>query len=97
MATKMPQVKDCTISDCAYNSKKTCHAMAITIGDKPDDPVCDTYFHSEVHGGISNLTAGVGACKTSGCSYNRDFECAAPAIHVGLKGAHPDCLTFESR
>jgi hypothetical protein len=43
------------------------------------------------------MTAGVGACKVSGCLNNSDYECDAPNIHVGMKGGTPDCLTFMAR
>ena len=94
---EMPKVLDCSVTNCAYNSKKACHAMAITIGETEKDPACDTFFTSQVHGGVKEATAGVGACKTSECQFNKDFECAAPNIHVGLKGTQVDCLTFKTR
>lgn len=97
MAMKMPKVMDCTVKDCAYNMDKACHAMAITIGEDAHTPACDTFFQSKTHGGVKDMTAGVGACKTADCQYNRDFECSAPNIHVGMKGKQPDCLTFEMR
>jgi hypothetical protein len=96
MATKMPQVADCTVRDCAYNMNKACHAMAITIGEAAS-PVCDTYFQASEHGGVKDLTAGVGACKMSQCQHNDNFECSAKSIHVAYKGREPDCLTFETR
>ncbi|MEJ2200718.1 MAG: DUF1540 domain-containing protein, partial [Desulfuromonadaceae bacterium] len=65
MALEMTKVTNCTASECAYNAGKICHALAITIGDPPREPKCDTYFKSEVHGGAQYSTAGVGACKTS--------------------------------
>jgi hypothetical protein len=92
---KMPKVMDCSVSDCAYNAEKACHAMAITIGDNPNQPVCDTFFKSSAHGGVKDMTAGVGACKTADCSFNKDFECTASNIHVGMKGGEPDCLTYK--
>lgn len=95
MPMKMPKVMDCTVSDCAYNSAKACHAMAITVGDNPNLPICDTYLQSSIHGGVKDMTAGVGACKTAVCSFNKDFECSAPNIHVGKKQGVPDCLTFR--
>ncbi|HEX9874976.1 MAG TPA: DUF1540 domain-containing protein [Deferrimonas sp.] len=97
MTMKMPQVKDCAVSSCAYNDKKSCHAMAITVGDPEGGPMCDTFFESAVHGGVKDMTAGVGACKSADCSHNRDFECAAPNIHVGMNRGEPDCLSFEMR
>jgi len=97
MAMEMPRVMDCSVTGCAYNTEKACHAMAITVGEQPSEPICDTYFQSEIHGGVRDMTAGVGACKTSSCQHNEDFECTAPNIHVGMKGNEPDCLTFEAR
>jgi len=97
MKMEMPKVQDCNVSNCAYNTNKSCHAMAITIGEYPEEPVCDTFFQSSTRGGVMEMSAGVGACKTSNCQHNRDFECTASAIHIGLKGKQPDCLTFEHR
>jgi hypothetical protein len=97
MPMEMPKVLDCTVTGCAYNTKKTCHAIAITIGDAPQNPACDTFFEASPHGGVPDMTAGVGACKVSGCLNNSDYECDAPNIHVGMKGGTPDCLTFMAR
>lgn len=91
----MPKVLDCTVSECAYNTNKQCHAMAITVGESPQVPACDTYFEASPHGGVKNLTAGVGACKSFDCSYNKNYECSAPNVHIGMKGSQPDCLTFK--
>lgn len=95
MPMKMPKVKDCTVSDCAYNNNKGCHALAITIGEEPDKPICDTFFQASKHGGDKSATAGVGACKTADCSYNQDYECTASDIQVGMTSGEPDCLTFQ--
>lgn len=95
MAMTMPKVTDCSVTNCAYNAEKTCHAMAITVGEEPDEPVCDTFFASDTHGGVQEVTAGVGACKAADCGYNQDFECTAANIQVGYRGNEPDCLTFE--
>ena len=97
MAMEMPKVMDCTVSGCAYNTEKACHAMAITVGEQPSEPICDTFFQSDTHGGVMDMTAGVGACKTSDCRHNENFECVAANVHIGLKGNQPDCLTFETR
>ncbi len=96
MATKMPQVADCSVKDCAYNMNKGCHALAITIGEAAK-PVCDTYFQASEHGGVQDLTAGVGACKMSQCQFNENFECSAKSIHVAYKEKEPDCTTFSTR
>ena len=94
---EMPKVMDCSVSNCAYNTSQACHAMAITIGEPKSDPVCDTYFESEIHGGVKDMTAGVGACKSDDCQFNSDFECMASNIRVGYKENQPDCLTFQKR
>lgn len=93
----IPKVSDCSVTDCAYNTGKSCHAMAITVGADPDEPVCDTYFTSTTHGGIKAAVAGVGACKAAECQYNEALECTASSINVGYRGNQPDCLTFELR
>jgi len=95
MGMEMPKVLKCSVSDCAYNAKKACHAMAITVGEPQGDPACDTFFTSDRHGGVMDMTAGVGACKTSDCKFNEDFECMASNIKVGMKKGQPDCLTFK--
>ena len=97
MAMKMPQVSDCTVTDCAYNTSQACHALAITVGEEPDEPICDTFFASSNHGGVKDVTAGVGACKAADCQFNQEFECTAANVKIGYQGDQPDCLTFEAR
>jgi hypothetical protein len=97
MAMNMPRVQECSVNECAYNTERSCHALAITIGEKPSNPLCDTFFTSQRHGGIKETAAGVGACKSFECSYNKDFECSASSIQVGMKGSQPDCLTFQKK
>jgi len=91
---KMPVVSECVIAECAYNANKSCHAIAITIGDG-DRPMCDTFFKSPKHGGIK-ATAGVGACKVSACCHNTDFECGADSIQVGNEKNLGKCMTFAA-
>ncbi|MFO7982724.1 MAG: DUF1540 domain-containing protein [Desulfuromonadales bacterium] len=93
---EMPKVMDCSVDGCAYNNEKECHAMAITIGDAPDDPSCDTYLEAPGNGGVMDMTAGVGACKSYECSHNTDYECTASNVRIGMKGDEPDCLTFTT-
>ncbi len=47
MKTKMPKVSECSVDSCAYNTQKSCHAIAITVGDPGGDPACDTFFVAE--------------------------------------------------
>ena len=91
---KMPAVSACAIEECAYNSGKSCHAIAITIGDG-DRPMCDTFFKSQARGGATE-TAGVGACKVSACRHNKDYECGAADVQVGNLQNHSNCMTFAS-
>ena len=92
IATDMPEVAKCVVSQCAYNANDACHARAITIGEG-SDPDCDTFFDNASHTS-SSRTAGVGACKIDDCSHNRDFECTADSIQVGSKGSSVNCLTY---
>ena len=70
----MVMVTRCDATECAYNMGDSCHAMAITIGGKTDRK-CDTFLSSSAKGGIPDVTAGVGACKVSICTYNKNLEC----------------------
>ncbi len=97
MGMKMPKVMECSVESCAYNTMKSCHAMAITVGEPQGDPACDTFFTAEKHGGVMDMTAGVGACKSAECKFNTDYECTATSIMVGMHEGHPDCLTYQVR
>ncbi len=91
---KMPSVSACAIGECAYNINKSCHAVAITIGDGVH-PLCDTYFSSMTNA-ASKETAGVGACKVSICRYNKTFKCGATDIQIGKLSNQAACLTFAA-
>jgi len=92
----MPPVSECVVAECAYNHHKACHARAITVGDGVH-PGCDTYIGSAGHTKHSQLCAGVGACKVTGCTHNDDFECMAESINVGYQGTMVHCLTYHPR
>jgi hypothetical protein len=87
---EMTRVKSCEVAECAYNSKKMCHALAITIGDL-DNPMCDTFCQSATQGGNEENVAGVGAC-----AHNQSLECDCEGIDVGYKEAEVDCLSFTT-
>jgi hypothetical protein len=89
---KMPVVSECAIAECAYNSNKSCHAIAITIGDG-NRPMCDTFFKSSRHGELNSI-AGVGACKVFICRHNNSLECSMESIRVGSEQDHGKCMTF---
>jgi hypothetical protein len=94
---ELPSVADCAVRECAYNMTGSCRARAITIGDGIH-PACDTFLRTaSEHSDEPDASAGVGACKISGCRHNRSLECSAPSIRVGYHSDHPDCLTFAAR
>lgn len=93
---EMPKVSSCDITECAYNMDDQCHAMGITIGDMVH-PRCDTLCMAVNQDLDTSCSAGVGACKTKGCTYNQGFECMASEISVGYIADEVDCLTFRER
>ena len=97
MAMKMPTISACNVTDCAYNTNQQCHTMAVTVGGPEVCARCDTYFNASQKGGVSDMTASVGACKVNDCSFNSSFECTAPSIKVGQHQGHADCTTFNPR
>jgi hypothetical protein len=92
----MPEVAECEVIRCAYNTDRRCHARAITVGDSVH-PECDTFLGSNQHCIGKDSLAGVGACKVTGCRYNKDLECEAEAIRIGYHDQHADCMTFAPR
>ncbi len=92
----IPDIAECGVTECVYNTDRACHAHAITVGDGIR-PGCDTYMSSTVHTKARERRAGVGACKVTGCVHNDDFECSAQHIHVGFAGQSVNCLTFTAR
>lgn len=92
-----PNVSRCEATDCAYNSKQICHALAITIGHGTH-PMCDTFAHMNAKGGDIGVTGKVGACEVDTCRWNAKLECSAPDITVSLhQGGCPDCVTFKQK
>lgn len=90
----IPPVKACAACECAYNENKTCHAIAITVGDGAVAH-CDTYFKAKLHGGEPAVVGGVGACKVSGCVHNEHLTCHAGSIEVGYLDSEVHCLTYK--
>lgn len=93
---ELPVVRECLVSQCAYNDERVCHALAITVGDGIH-PACDTFLPSGEHVHDRSRVAGVGACKVSACRYNHELSCTADDIGVGYHGSHADCMTFSPR
>jgi len=92
---KMAKVDSCKVSECCYNEKSICHALAITVGGNGEHPECDTYCTKPTKGGDRAATAGVGACKVDSCKYNESFECSAAQVMIGQAQDAADCLTFQ--
>lgn len=93
---EMPKVVECMMTDCAYNTDKICHAMAITVGGGMC-PLCDTAMKAVKKGGVMDMTGTVGACKVENCRFNDSLECGADGIRVTLHQQHAECGTFKSR
>lgn len=91
---EMPQVADCTVTQCGYNHNG-CHAAAITIGR--EHAQCATYIDTPTKGGVDDMLGRVGACQSADCRYNDDLECHAPAIQVAAGQDAADCQTYEPR
>lgn len=96
MAMKMPRISQCEVESCSYNSKKACHAMAITVGDGNKHPLCDTMVEAGHKGGAS-ASGQVGACKEEDCRYNEALECTAKSIAVEGHEGCADCATYSAR
>ena len=92
---KTAKVKNCEVSECAYNLDSKCHALAITVGGDALHPKCDTFCKSSVKGGNLKKSASVGACKVTECIFNGSLECQASQITVGYRQNEIDCLTFK--
>lgn len=98
MPKSMPKVIDCDMTDCAYNNKKLCHAMAINVEPGSPCALCHTFMTYASKAGVADMTGAVGACKVDGCKFNDSLECSAPrGIHIGKHERHPDCKTFAAR
>ena len=89
---EMPEVMECSVQQCAYNTRQMCHARAVTMGDAHGH-LCDTMFAPGKHTQRKE-NAGVGACRAMMCAYNEDFECQADGICVSMDGGLALCRTF---
>jgi hypothetical protein len=96
MVLELPVISQCSVTRCAYNNDRQCHAKAITVGHGTT-PGCDTFFTESQHTTEVTRSAGVGACKVAACRYNRDYECSAASIQVGYREDGVRCLTFARK
>lgn len=90
----MPQVHDCSASDCSFNSDASCHAGAITIGG--EHAHCGTFVTLDVRP-VATVVGKVGACHRIDCVHNDKLACGAPEVSVGANDDLADCLTFMAR
>ncbi len=93
MTTK---VETCSVASCAYNEGRSCHALAITVGE-PSPTTCATYTpKSDGKQGGSRITiANVGACKAASCAHNKNLVCTAAEISVGMSAGAVSCLSYQ--
>ena len=92
---KMSQVLDCDAVNCVYNKDKKCHTLAVNVGDT--ELLCDTFMAGPSKGGFEEVIGGIGACKVSGCSFNKSYECTSKGVHMSLVGDHVDCKTYHKK
>lgn len=95
---EMPQVRECTVSNCSYNDHG-CHAYAINVAGHDGSADCETFIPLSMKGGLDTVTSMVGACQRVDCTHNQNLECAASEIRVGPgEGEHSArCLTYSAR
>jgi hypothetical protein len=90
------RVVRCDAVDCAYNQEASCHALAITVGDRPH-PHCGTYLKAKVRGGDDEAAGCVCMCKMDRCRFNQGLRCHAPDIRVGLLAGGAVCTTSAAK
>jgi hypothetical protein len=93
--TEMPAVSE---SACSYNHDHDCHAYAITVGGRNGSADCATFVPLDARGGLPRVVPQVGACSRADCVHNRDLECSASEVKVGMgMGDHSaNCLTYRA-
>lgn len=96
MTLKATKVRDCNATECAYNAKNRCHAIAITIGDE-SNPICSTSMKAAKKGGVPDIKARVGACRVENCEFNKSLECTAKCIRVEMHNAKIECTLFRQK
>lgn len=90
------KIQQCDAEECVYNIGNRCHALAITVGGEGDH-MCDTFCCGRTKGGSPSAVGMIGACKSTQCKFNEDFECCADMVQVGHWGKEIDCLSYQSR
>ncbi|MDZ7593345.1 MAG: DUF1540 domain-containing protein [Thiobacillus sp.] len=96
MAIDMPIVAEYLASECTDNVGMDCHAKAITVGNSLHAG-CDSFFSGSGHTRAATRTAGIGACKSTNCTFNEDLECMTDSIRVAPAGQEVNCMTYSPR
>jgi hypothetical protein len=60
-------------------------------------PGCGTFLDGSPDHTKLQASAGVGACKVTGCQHKDDFECMANSIDVAIQGDTAKCMTYHMR
>jgi hypothetical protein len=84
-------VLSCSVSECAYNKKRECHALGIKVGS--DHAMCDTFSREASMVGEEPMPS-VTKCNVDICRFNMNLDCMAPGITVANHSDHADCFTF---
>jgi hypothetical protein len=87
----------CNATDCSYNAREKCHAVAITIGNAEGTPYCDTRVHGKTKAGVEQAEGLVGACKVDDCIFNEALECVARGVRIKNLENNVECRTFRRR
>lgn len=87
----MPRIAECTVSGCSYNHDG-CHAFAVTVAK---DASCATFIPLDIKGGLSSVTTQVGACQRTSCVHNKNLECTATDVRMGVYGDSATCLSYQ--
>jgi Domain of Unknown Function (DUF1540) len=90
-------VSGCAVSECVHNEGEKCRASAIFVGNTFRPMCLNFYCNTEVFlklPAMRDACTVVGACSTTLCVHNQDFECCAGAIELGKIGSDGCCLAF---
>lgn len=89
----MSMVTRRSMSNCTYNNNSLFQTLAINISPQAE---CTTCNYGKTKAGLTDISAGVGACLAD-CKFNNQLECQATAVSVVSHGNHADCKTVQFR
>ncbi len=87
----------CNATECSYNSREKCHAVAITIGDSEGSAFCDTRVEGQSKAGVEQAEGVSGACNVSDCIFTEALDCVARGIRIKSVENNVECRTFRRR